>query len=127
MEGLQRLQVGPRADLDRLDHPAPGPPGGLGAVRRALVAVQLQHGQPNLVGHPGDPVEGRVDEHPRQLHPAAQRRGDRHRVVQPAAARAAVVEDHPERPGAQLDRALGVGQVGGAADLDLGSGHGTPW
>ncbi len=55
-----------------------------------------------------DLAERRVDEHAAQLDAAAQRRGDLRRLRRRAAARAALVEDHPERPSAELCRELGV-------------------
>ena len=66
----QRLHVGPAAHPRRLDHAAAGPPGRLGAVRRSLVAVELEHGQADAVGGRGDVIERRVDEHARDLGPA---------------------------------------------------------
>ena len=117
MEALERAHVTGTGHLRRLDDAGTGPPGGLGAERRTLVAVQLQHRQPQLVAIALDLLERGVDEHPAQLGSPAQRSDDPPRLGERAASRARGREDHADRPRAELHRELGVVQVGDAADL----------
>ena len=71
-----------------------------------------------------DLVERRVDEHAADLDLAAQRARDQLGLVQLARARRSGPEDQPDRPGADLDGALGVVEAGDAADLHAGCvGH----
>ncbi len=80
--------------------------------RGALVAVQLQQRQPELVAElRRDVLQGRVDEHPAQLDAAAQRGADHGGLLERAAAGTALVEDHADRPGAELGGQLGVGKA----------------
>ena len=72
VEGLQRLHLRGAAHARGLDHPAAGAARDLLAVRRALVAVQLQDREPDPVRRLGDLVERRVDENTDQLGAAAQ-------------------------------------------------------
>ena len=64
VEGRQRLEVGAGAHARRLDDLRAGAPRDLGAVRRALVAVELDHAEADAVGDGRDLVQRRVDEHP---------------------------------------------------------------
>ena len=86
VEDGERLEVGTAAHADRLDHLAAGSPRGLGAERRALVAVELDHRQPDRVRGPGQLIERRVDEHADDLGPPLDRGGDLGRRVELATA-----------------------------------------
>ena len=105
-------------DAHRLDHLRARAPGGLGAERRALVAVQLQVREVQLLGGLRDLVERRVDEHADQLDAAAQRGRDARGDGRVGRARRVRPEDEAERPRTELDRELGVLGPGDAADLD---------
>ena len=118
LEGAQVADVGAPGDARGLDHLRAGAARGLGAVDGPLVAVELQQREPERVGGLGDLVEMRVDEHAGDLGAAVQRGADRLGLRARAAARRAGPEDHPDRPGAQLGRVLGVLQAGDAAELD---------
>jgi hypothetical protein len=107
-----------------LDHPAAGPAGGLLAVRRTLVAVQLEQREAAEVGRRGDLVERRVHEHAGQLDAPVELRADGLRLLHGARPRAPWPEDHAERPRAQLDGLVGVLQRRQSADLH--AGHGPP-
>src|SRR5208283_2714204 len=102
VKALEIAHVARAGDLSRLDHPRTIAARGLGAERWALVAVQLQHRQAEILTHLDHPLERRVDEHPAQLHLATHGRGDASRLGQRAAAWAALVEDHAERPCSEL-------------------------
>ena len=67
----------------------------------------------------GHILERRVDEHADDLEAPLECRPDLGRRVEFAAPRRARVEDQPDRPGARGGGALGVGQVGHPAELDL--------
>ncbi len=118
MKTLEVPHVARTGHLSRLDHARSRPARHLRAERRALVAVQLDHARPELLAVAHDPLERRVHVHPAQLDAAAQRRDDLLRRCRRAPPRRALIEDHSERPCAELDRELRVGEVGDAADLD---------
>ena len=117
MEALEVAQVSGTGDLRGLDHPGARPAPRLGAVGGPLVAVELEHAEAERLAQLDDVAQGRVDEDAAELDAAAQARDDPLRLGQRAAAGAAVVEDHAQRPRPELDRQLGVGEVGDAADL----------
>ena len=92
----------------------------LGAVGGALVAVQLQVGEPERVGEPRDLVERLVDEDADELGAPAQRAGDPGGHGRVGGAGRARPQDEAERPGPELDGQLGVLGARDAADLDPG-------
>ena len=122
--GPQRLHLSGVADTRGLDHPAPGSASGLLAVGGALVPVELEQGEAAHVGRLRHVVERRVHEHAGELEAPVQLRADRLGLVDRARARAVGPEDHPERPGAEVRRQLGVLERRDAADLD--AGHSPP-
>ena len=74
--------------------------------------------RPSLSPDRGDVLERRVDEHATQL--GLRRRAAAIRSASAGSSAAGfVVEDHPERPRAQLDGQLRVVQARQAADLHL--------
>ena len=121
--GVEALHVAHLADrgyLRRLYHPRAGAVPRFCAVRRPLVAVQLQQRQPEFLADAHNLVQRLVDEHPAHLHLATQRSGDTQRLLHRARARAGLIEHHPHRPRAELHGQLGVLQAGDAAHLDAG-------
>ncbi len=96
--GAQRLDVGAAAHARGLDHLAAGAARRLGAERRPLVAVQLEHRQPDRVGGARDLVERRVDEHADDLDPALQRRRDLGAAATLAAPRASAARRSARSP-----------------------------
>ena len=86
----------------------PGAPRRLAAVGGALLAMELEHGERHTSASVSHLVQRRVHEHAGELGAAAQLRADPSRLLERARARAARPEDHPERPGAQVGRQLGV-------------------
>ena len=119
MEALQVPHVAGIGDLRGLDHASAAAASGLGAVRRSLVSVELEQAQAEVLGHRDHVLERRVDEHPAQLGLSPQRGADALGFGVGAAARAALEEDHPERPSAELSGELGIGEARDAADLDV--------
>jgi hypothetical protein len=124
VERPQRLHLGGVAHASGLYDLAAGAAGRLLAIRRTLVPVKLEQREAAQVRRGGHLVERRVHEHSCQLHAAVQLRADRLRMLNRARARAVGPEDHPERPGPQLDRLVGVVEHRDAADLH--AGHGPP-
>ena len=120
--GRQRLDVGAVADAGGLDHLGAGAACGLGAERRALVAVELDHREVERLGRLHDVLQRRVDEHADELRAAFADAGDLGGRGHLDPARGLRVEDQPDRPGARLERALGIGPTGEAAELDAGRG-----
>ena len=108
------------------DHAAAGAPRRLGAVGRALVAVELEHRQPDRAAVVGDLVERLVDEHADELDAPLERRGDLAAVS--ASTRRGPARPRSSCPSAQAPSSaasLRVLEAGQAADLDVavGAGH----
>ena len=82
--------------------------------------MELEQGEAADVGRLGHVVERRVHEHARELDAPVQLRADDLGLLERARSRAARPEDHPERPGAEVRRQLGVLERRDSADLDAG-------
>ncbi len=108
VEASRVLDVGHAGYLQRLDYACAGAACGLPAEGGPLVAVQLQQRQTELLADVDDLLHLRVDEHPTQLHLAAQARCDALPFGKRAGARSCVEEDHAHRPSSELDGQLGV-------------------
>jgi hypothetical protein len=76
VEALERGDVGAAAHARGLDDLRSRAARDLGAEGGPLVAVELDHAQPDRVGGGRHLVERRVDEDATDLRPSAQRRGD---------------------------------------------------
>ena len=93
--------VAARAHADGLDDLRAGAARDLAAERRALVAVQLDHREPEDVGELDDALEALVDEHADELHRAPHGARDPPRLVErarAAASRARGSSRAPRRP-----------------------------
>ena len=117
----QRLNLGAAANARGLDHAAAGPARRLGAERRTLVAVELQHRQPDLIGGVDNLVKRRVDEYADQLDAPAVDRGDLGRIPIRHRRLRASPQDHPQGPGACLHRRVGIGELVIPQNLILGA------
>ena len=103
--------------LSGLDYARAGAPRSLGAERGTLLAVQLQHAQPELLAGLHQLLERRVHKHAAQLHLAAQSCPDPLSLLERGTTRTSVIEDHPHRPRPQRGRELGVLEIRDPADL----------
>ena len=104
----RRLQRRARLDAHGLDDLRAGAARDLAAEHGSLVAVQLDVRQARGLDRAVDLLQARVDEHADEVDRAPQRVTDHLRLVEVAAPRRAVPEDHPQRPGAGLGGAVGV-------------------
>src|SRR5882724_4122676 len=117
VEALDVAHVARAGHLRGLYHARARAPAHLRTERWPLIAVELDHAQADLLAERDDLLQRGVDEHPAQLDAAAKRRGDALCFGGRAAPGAAVVEDHPERPRAEIACELRVCEVRDATDL----------
>ena len=82
--------------------------------------MELEEGEAADVRGLRHVIERRIHEHAGELDAPVELRPDRLGLLQSAHARAARPEDHPERPGAEVRRQVGVLEGRYSADLDAG-------